>query len=121
MSQTTAIIGDRKDTHESIEAFRKWLDDVDPDIAIFMILTPYPGTELYETAKQEGWIEDENWFHYDMVHAIMPTETLSRREVQRELYQCYRQFFGSWRRRIGGMFSSNRVKRSCYRYMMIRP
>ncbi|MFX1300830.1 MAG: B12-binding domain-containing radical SAM protein [Promethearchaeota archaeon] len=118
MSQTTAIIGDRNDTHESIEAFRKWLDDVDPDIAIFMILTPYPGTELYETAKREAWIEDENWFHYDMVHAIMPTEHLSRREVQQELYKCYRNFFGSWRRRIGGLFSSNRIKRSCYRYMM---
>lgn len=118
MSQTTAIIGDRNDTHESIEAFRNWLDDVDPDIAIFMILTPYPGTELYETAKREGWIEEENWFHYDMVHAVMPTEHLSRREVQEELYQCYRQFFGSWGRRIGGLFSSNKIKRRCYRYMM---
>ncbi len=118
MSQTTAIIGERSDTHESIEAFRQWIDDVDPDIAIFMILTPYPGTELYKKAKHEGWIEDDNWANYDMVHAIMPTEHLSRREVQRELYQCYRHFFGSWKRRITGLFSSNKVKRTCYRYML---
>jgi len=120
MSQTTAIIGERSDTHESIQAFRRWIDDVDPDIAIFMILTPYPGTELYTLAKREGWIEDENWAHYDMVHAIMPTEHLSARELQGELYHCYRNFFGSWKRRIKGLFSSNKVKRTCYRYMMRR-
>ncbi len=118
MAQTTAIIGDRSDTHESIETFRKWIDEVDPDIAIFMILTPFPGTELYMTAKRNGWIEDENWSNYDMVHAIMPTEHLSRRELQHELLVCYRSFFGSWKRRISGLFSSNKVKRSCYRYMM---
>lgn len=118
MAQTTAIIGERSDTHESIEAFRRWIDDVDPDIAIFMILTPYPGTELYEEAKRQGWIEEEKWSHYDMVHVVMPTEHLSIREVQRELYLCYKKFFGSWKRRIGGMFSSNKVKRKCYRYMM---
>ncbi|MHA2427357.1 MAG: B12-binding domain-containing radical SAM protein [Candidatus Hermodarchaeia archaeon] len=120
MSQTTAIIGERSDSHESIEAFRQWIDEVDPDIAIFMILTPYPGTEIYKTAKRNGWIEDENWAHYDMVHAIMPTEHLSRGEVQHELYQCYRNFFGSWSRRISGLFSSNKVKRTCYSYMMRR-
>jgi len=50
-----------------------------------MILTPFPGTDLYEVARQNGWIEDENWANYDMVHAVMPTENLSREEVQEEL------------------------------------
>jgi anaerobic magnesium-protoporphyrin IX monomethyl ester cyclase len=120
MAQTTAIIGDRTDSHESIAAFRRWIDDVDPDLAIFMVLTPFPGTELYTRAKENGWIEDENWSHYDMVHAIMPTEHLSRYELQGELYRCYKHFFGSWKRRITGVFSSNKVKRTCYRYMMRR-
>lgn len=120
MAQTTAIIGDRTDTHESIAVFRHWIDEVDPDLAIFMILTPFPGTELYTLAQRNGWIEDTNLSHYDMVHAIMPTEHLSRRELQRELYRCYRHFYGSWRRRITGIFSSNKVKRNCYRYMMKR-
>jgi anaerobic magnesium-protoporphyrin IX monomethyl ester cyclase len=116
-SQGTFIIGERKDTHESLEAFRKFVDDVDPDIAIFMVLTPYPGTETYEVAKRNGWIEDTNWADYDMVHAIMPTETLSRREVQEELYKCYRSFYGSTNRRVRGLFSSNSFKRKTYRYV----
>jgi anaerobic magnesium-protoporphyrin IX monomethyl ester cyclase len=92
------IIGDRRDTAESIANLREFVNELDPDFAIFAILTPFPGTEIFEEAKRNGWIEDFNWSHYDMVHAIMPTETLSRMEVQEELYLCYRSFYGSWRR-----------------------
>jgi anaerobic magnesium-protoporphyrin IX monomethyl ester cyclase len=116
-AQAMFIIGERKDTAESIAGLREFVNDLDPDLAIFAILTPFPGTEVFEEAKRNGWIEDFNWAHYDMVHAIMPTETLSREEVQRELYKCYRSFFGSWRRRFQGIFSTNELKRRTYRYM----
>jgi len=116
-AQATLIIGERKDTAESIADLREFVNDVDPDLAIFMILTPFPGTELYETAKRNGWIEDNNWANYDMVHAIMPTETLTRKEVQEELYKCYRNYYGSLGRRFKGLFSKNKLKRKTYRYL----
>ena len=116
-SQATLITGDRKDSHESIQGLRDFVNHVDPDLAIFMILTPFPGTELYRTALSQGWLEDDNWANYDMVHAVMPTEYLSRVEVQEELYQCYRSFYGSMRRRFSGLFSRNKFKRQTYRYM----
>ena len=116
-AQATLIIGHRRDTHESIEGLRRFTDDLDPDLAIFMILTPFPGTELYDEAVLSGWIEDRNWANYDMIHAVMPTETLSREEVQQELHDCYRDFYGSFTRRLRGIFSSNRFKRRTYRYL----
>ena len=116
-AQATLIIGERKDTAESIADLRKFVNDVDPDLAIFMTLTPFPGTELHETAKRNGWIEDDNWANYDMAHAIMPTETLTRKEVQKELYKCYRSFYGSLGRRFKGLFSKNKLKRKTYRYL----
>ncbi len=116
-SQATLITGDRQDSHESMQKLRDFVNYVDPDIAIFMILTPFPGTELFETAWKNGWLEDDNWANYDMVHAVMPTQHLSRSEVQEELYQCYRSFYGSMRRRIGGVLSRNKFKRQTYRYM----
>jgi anaerobic magnesium-protoporphyrin IX monomethyl ester cyclase len=117
-AQATLIIGHRRDTHESIEGLRRFVEDLDPDLAIFMILTPFPGTELYEEAVRNGWVEDWNWANYDMVHAVMPTETLNTREVQEELYKCYRGFFGKLSRQVKGLFSSNVFKRKTYRYMM---
>lgn len=111
------IIGARKDTAESIAKIREFANELDPDFAIFSILTPFPGTRIYEEARRNGWIEDYNWAHYDMVHAIMPTETLSRMEVQKELYMCYRSFYGSWNRRLKGLFSTNKLLRRAYRHM----
>jgi len=111
------IIGNRKETHQSILQLREFANDLDPDFIMFGILTPFPGTEVYAEAKHNGWIEDTNWSHYDMIHAIMPTETLSTHQVQEELYGCYRDFYGSWNRRINGLFSKNPMKRRTYWHM----
>jgi anaerobic magnesium-protoporphyrin IX monomethyl ester cyclase len=116
-AQATLIIGDRNDSHHSIQQLRDFVNYVDPDLAIFMVLTPFPGTDLYDKARENGWIEDINWANYDMVHAVMPTEHLTVPEVQEELYLCYRGFYGSIKRRITGVFSKNTFKRQTYRYM----
>jgi anaerobic magnesium-protoporphyrin IX monomethyl ester cyclase len=112
------IIGERKDSAESIESSRAFINELDPDFVVYAILTPFPGTELFDEATQNEWIEDNNWANYDMVHAIMPTETLSRNEVQEELYKCYRSFYGSWKRRLQGVLSRNELKRRVYRFMI---
>lgn len=116
-SQATLITGDRNDDHKSMEEFREYVNYVDPDIAIFMILTPFPGTAFYNTAHRNGWIEDYNWSNYDMTRAVMPTQHLTREEVQEELYLCYQDFYGSMKRRLTGLFSKNYFKRKTYRYM----
>lgn len=116
-SHAMFVIGSRKDTHESIERLRQFSQDIDPDFAIYTALTPFPGTIYYETAKKNRWIEDENFSNYDMAHAIMPTETLTKNDVQEELWKCYRSFYGSCRKNIAGFFSKNKLKRTLYRHM----
>ena len=111
------IIGNRKDTRQTITQLQQFTNDLDPDLVMFGILTPFPGTEIYAEAERNGWIMDRNWSHYDMIHAIMPTETLSTHEVQEELYACYRSFYGSISRRIGGLFSRNQLKRKVFWHM----
>jgi anaerobic magnesium-protoporphyrin IX monomethyl ester cyclase len=116
-AQAMMIIGSRSDTSTDIERLRKFSLEIEPDLALYTVLTPYPGTDIYEEAMENNWIEDTNYAHYDMVHAIMPTETLTRQEVQEELYQCYRYFYGSIPRNIAGLFSKNEIKKRCYRHM----
>ena len=116
-SHAMFVIGARSDTHESIESLRNFSFDIESDFAIYTALTPFPGTIYYETAKKNGWIEDSNYANYDMAHAIMPTETLKRKEVQEELWKCYRGFYGSYRKGIAGILSKNKFKRTLYRHM----
>ncbi len=105
------IIGDRKDTHESIAELREFVSLMDPDFVIYTVLTPFPGIEFYDEAEENGWIEDHNFSNYDMAHAVMGTETLSRKELQEEFFKCYNSFYGSWGRKIRGILSSNVLKR----------
>jgi len=114
------IVGSRRDTAESIARTAQFANDLDPDLVMFGCLTPFPGTEVYNEAKANGWIEDHNWSHYDMIHAIMPTETLSTADVQEKLYECYRAFYGSLSRKLHGLFSSNRLERNVYWHMASR-
>jgi len=117
-AQAMLMIGYRNDTSESIQQTRDFIEEeLRPDLAMFMVLTPYPGTALFEEADKNGWIEDKNYTNYDMIHAIMPTETLSRKEVQTELYRCYNSQYGSWGKRLQGLFSSNKWKRRAWRYL----
>ena len=116
-SQSMLIIGSRKDTEESIEQLRRFSMNLDTNLAIYAVLTPFPGTDIYQEAAHNGWLEDRNFAHYDMSHAIMPTESLSRTEVQKELYDCYRDFYGSIMKGIRGLFAKNMVKRRVYRHM----
>ncbi len=114
------IIGSRRDTAESIAHTVDFANSLDPDLVMFGCLTPFPGTDVYNEAKANGWIEDFNWSHYDMIHAIMPTETLSTAEVQEKLYECYRAFYGPLSRKLRGLFSSNSMKRNVNWHMASR-
>lgn len=116
-SQAMYVIGARRDTAVSIERLREWSQTLGSKLNIYTVLTPFPGTRYFEEARAKGWIENENYADYDMVHAIMPTETLSRSEVQSELYACYKRQYGSLSRNIQGFFSRNKLERTMYRHM----
>jgi anaerobic magnesium-protoporphyrin IX monomethyl ester cyclase len=116
-SHAMFVIGSRSDTYESIEQLRQFSLDLAPDLAIYTTLTPFPGTIYFETARKNGWIEDYNYTNYDMAHAIMPTATMTRKEVQKELWKCYHRFYGSYRKNFAGILSRNKLKRTMYRHM----
>jgi anaerobic magnesium-protoporphyrin IX monomethyl ester cyclase len=116
-TQAMWVIGSRHDTHESIERLREFSQTLAPKLNIYTTLTPFPGTRCFREAREKGWIEKDNWADYDMVHAIMPTETLTRNEVQGELYKCYKRQYGNWGRNLGGLFSRNKLERTMYRHM----
>jgi anaerobic magnesium-protoporphyrin IX monomethyl ester cyclase len=115
-SHSMFVLGARSDTAESLEQLRQFSLNLESDFTIYTTLTPFPGTIFYDTAKEKGWIEDTNYANYDMAHAIMATETLSRSEVQEELWKCYRARYGSIPRNIAGVFSKKKLKRNLYRH-----
>ena len=118
VSQGLMIIGTRQDDARSIMRkvdFLKWLD---VDFPIFTIYTPFPGTEVFEEAKEKGWLETMDYALYDMANPIMPTEHLSRKEMVRLYGQCFISFYTDPIKIAKGLASRIPWKREIWRYML---
>ena len=70
------------------------------------ILTPYPGTELMESMKQEGRIFDYDWTNYDAGHVVYQPQNMSVDTLRRGHAWVQTQFYSRaaiWRRTFRGL------------------
>jgi radical SAM superfamily enzyme YgiQ (UPF0313 family) len=56
------------------------------------IVIPYPGTQLFEQAKQNGWLKTEDWERYDMREPILRTP-MKEEEVMEIVQGLYKVAF----------------------------
>ncbi len=66
---------------------------LNPDYAQFSILTPYPGTELYETAKKNKWLLTENFDDYTAGKPVLKNYYLPPERIYEILKYAYRKFY----------------------------
>jgi radical SAM superfamily enzyme YgiQ (UPF0313 family) len=59
------------------------------------IMTPFPGTEVFEKATREGKIFDHDWEHYTGANLVWKHPTMSKDEIE-TTYLEFRQRFYSW-------------------------
>lgn len=65
------ILGLPGESAQTMEKTLEFLLDLDPDSVTLNFATPYPGTELYETAKNSNWIITQNWKYYSSFDVVM--------------------------------------------------
>jgi len=61
--------------------------------ATYHILTPYPGTRLYDNMEAEGRIISRNWDLYDTRHVVYRTSGLSALELEEGYRWAYKEFY----------------------------
>lgn len=88
------VLGALNDTKETIRQTVDYACSLDLDIAEFSILTPFPGTKLFEEAKEKHYIVNYDWSHYDGAHAVMALPDLSPRDIAKETIRAYIKFYG---------------------------
>ena len=69
------------------------VDEIDPDVAVLMLMTPMPGSPIWHQALKDNRIERLDLENWDAVHTIMPTRHLSRKELGEISGQLNREFF----------------------------
>lgn len=71
-------------------------------IATFHILTPYPGTPLFEQMNRQGRLLHRNWDLYDTSHAVFRPRHMTPQQLEDGYAWCYQRLFspaGIWARR----------------------
>jgi len=116
VTQAMFIVGTHEDTKESIMEKLRFAKKLEPFFVIFSPLTPLPGTKVYNKAKENGWVEIQDFSKYDFAHAIIHTKALSRQEVDALILDCYKHFYGI--SRLRHLFSRNKHKRGITRYLL---
>ena len=63
------------------------------ETATFHILTPYPGTALYQRMQAEARITTSNWDLYDTRHTVFRPQRLTAASLETGYWQAYREFY----------------------------
>ena len=63
------------------------------DTVQFMMLTPLPGTPLYERLKQEGRILSTDWQRYDGANVVFRPAAMTPYQLQVLTHRAYRKFY----------------------------
>jgi len=93
----TFILGLPVETKETIEQTVRYAMDLDVFSIQVSLAAPYPGTELYEMARQNGWFAKKD--KSDIVHddgfqqSALEYPGLSKEEIFESVEKFYRRYY----------------------------
>jgi radical SAM superfamily enzyme YgiQ (UPF0313 family) len=89
------IIGLPGETEESMEKTINFACEVDPMIANFSMMTPYPGTKVWEIVKRQGNLLLNDWEDYVFFDGRARYELgeMTTELVERKWKESYRRFY----------------------------
>ena len=61
--------------------------------AVFNVLTPYPGTRLYERFKEQGRILSYDWSHYNNATVVFRPKNMTPSELAEGYYHVKKEFY----------------------------
>jgi radical SAM superfamily enzyme YgiQ (UPF0313 family) len=121
------VFGFDNDDESVFERAVEFLTKTKVELAYFNVLTPLPGTALYERYNSTGRIFDRDWAKYDGKHVVYYPSRMTPQQLQEGFYWANHQFYSIpsiWQRlsgtkqRLAARIEMNRqfrkmVKRAC--------
>ncbi len=87
------VFGMDEDDPSVFERTVEWAIEQGIETATFHILTPYPGTALYQRMETEGRLLHRDWDLYDTRHVVFRTRGMSAEELESGYWRAYRDFY----------------------------
>ena len=98
--------------HDDKDVFQRTVDwGVENAIttSTYHVLTPYPGTRLYQNMEAEGRILTRNWDLYDTRHVVYKTKGLTAVQLEQGYNWAYKEFY-SWSNILEASFKHDSIK-----------
>ncbi len=87
------MLGNPGETITTINDTLRFAININPDLAVFNITTPYPGTKLFEWAKEKNYLKTLDWDDYDLAHPVFELPTISSTELKTMYNKVYKKFY----------------------------
>ncbi len=97
MSHGMFVVGTDADTPRAVRDIARYSLQKRVSSLMLNILTPLPGTKLYEDMEAEGRILDWDWSHYDAQHVVFAPRHMTPHQLQRATLRAYRRFYSTHR------------------------
>lgn len=76
------IFGFDYDTIDIFDETDEFIRKSEIDVPIFQILTPYPGTALFNRFNKEGRILTKDWSKYDLERVVFQPKNMTKQELE---------------------------------------
>lgn len=93
MTVAGVILGFPGETEETAWETIRLVEQLNPDDVGYYIATPYPGTPMYDSVKEKGWLKITDFNKYDTATPIFELPTLSMQKLRKIREQAFRRFY----------------------------
>jgi radical SAM superfamily enzyme YgiQ (UPF0313 family) len=92
--QGSFIFGTHYDDASVFSDVLRFIEKTRLEAVIFSILTPFPGTRVYQTMMKENRILNTDWEKYDMNHVVYQPKKMTPRQLQEGFNWSYKRLYG---------------------------
>jgi radical SAM superfamily enzyme YgiQ (UPF0313 family) len=92
--QGSFIFGHDEDTPEAFSRVVRFCDRNRMDAVLFSLLTPFPGTRIYQQMLRENRILHFDWEKYDMNHVVFQPRQMAPETLAQGFREAYKRVYG---------------------------
>jgi radical SAM superfamily enzyme YgiQ (UPF0313 family) len=93
MVNASFVFGIDEDDASVFDRTVEWAIGQGIETATFHVLTPYPGTALFQRMESQGRILHRDWDLYDTRHVVFETRGMRAEELEAGYWRAYRDFY----------------------------
>ena len=90
------MFGFDTDTKEIFDETLESIKRLQIDVADFSVLTPFPGTPIFDKFEKEGRILTKNWSQYNLKNVVFQPKNMMPEELLDGIRKMYREFYSPY-------------------------